>query len=63
MMRNNKEQFVQDQCKKIEENAMTNFTRELFDGVWSLTRKFRPVMNTIKNEAGVILCDREHVKD
>ena len=29
----------------------------------SLTRKFRPAINTIKNEACVILCDREHVKD
>ena len=63
MMRKDKEQFVEDQCKNIEENAMTNSTRELFNGVRSLTRKFRPAINTIKNEAGVILCDREHVKD
>ena len=62
MMRKDKEQFIEDQCKMTEENAMTNSIRELFNGVRSLTRKFRPATNTVKNEAVVILCDREHVK-
>ena len=60
MMRKDKEQFVEDQCKKIEENALTNSTRELFNGVRPFTMKFRPAINAIKNEAGLILCDREH---
>ena len=63
MMRKDKEQFVDDQCKNIEDNAMKTSTRELFNGVRSLTRTFRPAINTIKNEAGVILCDQEHVQD
>ena len=35
MMRKDKEEIVEDQCKKIEENAMTNTTRELSNGVRS----------------------------
>ena len=62
MMRKDKEQFIEDQCKMIEETAMTNSIMELFNGVRSLAMKFRPAMNTIKNKAVVILCDREHVK-
>ena len=63
MMRKNKEQFGEYQYKRIEENAMTNSTREFCNVVKSLTRKFRPAIKAIKNEAGVILCDREHIKD
>lgn len=43
MIRKEKERFVEDQCKNIEENATTNPTRELFKGVKSLTRKFYPI--------------------
>ena len=63
MIRKDKERFVEDQCKKIEENAMANSTRELFNSMWSLTKKRGRTVNTIKDEAVLILCDGEHVKD
>ena len=63
VIRKDKERFVEDQCRKIEKNATLNSTRELFKGRKSLTRKFCPTVDTIKDEAGVTLCDRDLVKD
>lgn len=63
MIRKDKESFVDDQCKQIEENATTNYTRELFTGVKSRTRKFCPTVDTIKDKVGKILCNRDLVND
>ena len=61
LMRRDKEKFIEEQCKKIEENTVTNSTKDLYQGVKNLTRKFKPTMDTIKSEDGTILCDGDKV--
>ena len=60
MLRKDKEKFIHEQYEQIEGNAITNF-KELYQGVKNLTKKFHPTVDTIKDEDGVILCDRDQV--
>ncbi|XP_042864337.1 uncharacterized protein LOC122248391 [Penaeus japonicus] len=63
MMRKDKEKFIQEQCQRIEANSINNSTKEMYNGVKNLTKKFKPSVDTIKDEDDLILCDREEVKD
>ena len=62
-MRKDKETFIQEQCQQIEGNAINNSTRELHQGIKSLTKKFHPTVDTIKDEEGIIICDRDKVQN
>ena len=58
MMRKNKETFIQEQCQQIEGSAIINSIKDLHQGIKNLTKKFHPTIDTIKNEDGIIICNR-----
>ena len=62
MMRKDKETFIQEQCQQIEGNAINNSTTELYQSIKNLTKKFHPTVDTIKDEDGIIICDRDQVQ-
>ncbi len=37
LMRRDKEKFIEQQCQKIEDKAVTNSTKDLYQGVKNLT--------------------------
>ncbi|XP_042876027.1 uncharacterized protein LOC122255792 [Penaeus japonicus] len=55
MMRKDKEKFIQEQCQRIEANSINNSTKEMYNGVKNLTKKFKPSVDTIKDEDDLIL--------
>ena len=55
MMRKDKDRFINEQCQRIEEKFITNSVRDLYAGVKSLTSKFRPSIDTVKDDDGTIL--------
>ena len=63
MMRKDKETFIQEQCQWIEGNAINNSSKELYQGIKNLTKKFHPAVDTIKNEDCIIICDRDQVQN
>ena len=63
MMRKDKNQQIDRVCKKIEENSITNSTRDLYRGIKDLTKKFKPTIDTIKDENGNALCNGDDVKE
>ena len=62
IMRKDKENLIVDQCKKVEQNRITNSTKDLYQGVRNITKKFKPSNDTVKEEDGTILCDGEDIK-
>ena len=63
MMRRDKEKYINDQCKRIEDNSITNSIKDLYQGVKNLTNIFKPTIDTIKDETGKILGEAEEVKE
>ena len=63
MMRKDKEKYINQQCKRIEDNSITNSVKDLYQGVKSLTNKFKPSIDTIKDENGKILGEAEEVQE
>ena len=63
MMRKDKNQQIDRVCKKIEENSITNSTRDLYRVIKDLTKKFKPTIDTIKDENGNALCSGDDVKE
>ena len=63
MMRRDKEKYINEQCKRIEDNFITNSIKDLYQGVKNLTNKFKPTIDTIKDEYGKILGEAEEVKE
>ena len=63
MMRRDKEKYINEQCKSIEDNSITNSIKDLYQGVKNLTNKFKPMIDTIKDENGKILGEVEEVKE
>ena len=55
--------YVNEQCEAIEQNSITNTTRDLYRKVKNLTIRFRPIVDTIKDEEGNILYDGPDVKN
>ena len=53
---------INEQCQKIEDNAATNSVKDLYQGVISLTNKFRTTVDTIKNENSEILYVEAYVE-
>ena len=63
MIRQDKEKYLNEQCQKVEHCSINNTTKELYQGVRNITRKFKPMVDTIKSEDGLVLCDGKEVKD
>ena len=63
MMRRDKEKCINEQCKRIEDNSITNSIKDLYQGVKNSTNKFKPTIDTIKDENGKILGEAEEVKE
>ena len=63
MMRRDEEKYSNEQCKCIEDNSITNSIKDLYQGGKNLTNKFKPTIDTIKDENGKILGEAEEVKE
>ena len=63
MMGKDKENYINEQCKCIEDNSITNSVEDLYQGVKNLANKFKPTIDTIKDENGKILGEAEEVKE
>ena len=46
----------------MEQNRITNSTKDLYQGVRNITKKFQPSNDTVKKEDGTMLCDGEDIK-
>ena len=63
MIRPDKVKYINEQYETIEQNSITNTTNDLNRKVKNLTRKFRPLVDTIKVEEGKILNDGLEIKN
>ena len=61
LMRPDKQNQIEKQCRKVEENALINSTKDLYKGVKSLSGRFKTSADTIKAEDGTVLCDGKEV--
>ena len=61
--RQDKESFLQEKCKKIEEDNKIGRTRDLFKEIKDLTGKFRPKAGVIKNHTGKTVTETEEIKN
>ena len=62
LMRRDKQNQSDEQCQKVEDNAVNNSTKDLYQGVQNLTGRFKAFADTIKSEDGTVLCDGEDVR-
>ena len=60
--RRDKEAFLTDQCKEIEENNRMGKTRDLFKKIRDTKGTFHAKMGTIKNRNGMDLTEAEDIK-
>ena len=60
--RRDKEAFLSDQCKGIEENNRMGKTRDLFKKIWDTKGTFHAKMGTIKDRNGMDLPEAEDIK-
>ena len=60
--RRNKEAFLSDQCKEIEENNSMGKTRDLFKKIRDTKGTFHAKMSTIKDRNGMDLTEAEDIK-
>ncbi|XP_042857015.1 uncharacterized protein LOC122243475 [Penaeus japonicus] len=63
LLRRDKEKYLNEQCERIENCYINKTIKELYQGVRNITRKFKPKIDTIKTEDGLVLCDGKEVKD
>ena len=61
LMRRDKQNQFEEQCRKVEENALINSTKDLYKGVKSLTGRFKASADTIEAEDGTVPCDGKEV--
>ena len=57
-----KEAFLSDECKQIEENNRMGKTRDLFKDIRDTNRTFHAKMGTVKNRIGKDLTEAEDIK-
>jgi len=62
-MRRDKEKYIKEQCKWIEDNSITNSIKDLYQGVKNVTTKFKTTIDKIKDENGKILGEAEEVRE
>ena len=60
--RRDKKAFLNDQCKKIEENDRMGKTRDLFKKIRATKGTFHAKMGSIKNRNGMDLTEAEDIK-
>ena len=60
--RRDKQAFLSDQCKEIEENNSMGKTRDLFKKINDTKGTFRTKMGTIKDRNGMDLTEGEDIK-
>ena len=60
--RRNKEDFLSDQCKEIEENNRMGKTRDLFKNIRDTKGIFHAKMGTIKDRNHMDLTEGEDIK-
>ena len=60
--RRDKEAFLSDQCKEIEENNRMGKTRDLFKKIRDPKGTFHATMSTIKDRNGMDLTETEDIK-
>ena len=60
--RRDKEAFLSDQCKKIEENNRMEKTRDLFKKIRDTKGTFHAKMGSIKDRNGMDLTEAEDIK-
>ena len=60
--RRNKEAFLSDQCKEIEENNRMGKTRDLFKKIRDTKGIFHAKMGSIKDRNGMDLTEAEDIK-
>ena len=60
--RRDKEDFLRDQCKEIEENNRMGKTRGLFKKIRDIKETFHAKMGTIKDRNGMDLTEAEDIK-
>ena len=60
--RRDKQAFLSDQCKEIEENDRVGKTRDLFKKIRDTKGAFHVKMDTIKDRNGMDLIEAEDVK-
>ena len=60
--RRDKEAFLRDQCKEIEENNRMGETRDLFKKIRDTKKTFHAKIGTIKNRNGMDLTETEDIK-
>ena len=60
--RRDKEDFLSDQCKEIEENNRMGKTRDLFKKIQDTKGTFHAKMGTIKDRNGMDLIEVENTK-
>ena len=61
--RRDKEAFLSDQCKEIEENNRMGKTRDLFKKIRDTKRIFHAKMGSIKNRNGMDLTEAKDIKN
>ena len=62
MVRRNKEAFLNEQCKEIEENNGMGKTRGLFKKIRDTKGTFQAKMGTIKDRNSMDLTEAEEIK-
>ena len=60
--RRDKEAFLSDQCKEIEENNRMGKTRDLFKKIRDTKGTFHAKMGSIKDRSGMHLTEAEDIK-
>ena len=60
--RRDKEAFLSDQCKEIEENNRMGKTRDCFKKIRDTKGTFHAKMGTIKDQNGIDITEEEDIK-
>ena len=60
--RRNKEAFLRDQCKEIEENNRMGNARDFFKKIGDTKKTFHGKMGSIKDRNGMDLTEAEDIK-
>ena len=63
MIRQDQVKYINEQCEAVEQNSITNTTKDLYRRVKNLTRKFRSTVDAIKDENGKILNDGQDIRN
>ena len=60
-IRKDKKQYIEKECKEMEDLHAKNKDRQLFKKVQEMTREFQPSLKVIKNKQGEVLTENEDI--